>query len=111
MRSRHPMGPDTRHARFTRAVADLPADVSAMTYEQARDELVTVVQRLEAGEATLETSLELWERGEALAARCQQWLDGARARLDSARAGGRTADPNPPVDPTDETPDDDVEEP
>nr|WP_233571512.1 exodeoxyribonuclease VII small subunit [Cellulomonas triticagri] len=61
------------------------ADVAGLTYEQARDELVAVVSRLEAGGATLEESLALWERGEALAARCQQWLDGARARLDAAR--------------------------
>lgn len=58
-----------------------------LSYEQARDELVSVVQRLEAGGETLEASLELWERGEALAARCQQWLDGARERLDATRAG------------------------
>jgi exodeoxyribonuclease VII small subunit len=60
-------------------------DVAALGYEQARDELVEVVRRLEAGGAALEESLALWERGEALAARCQQWLDGARARLDAAR--------------------------
>jgi exodeoxyribonuclease VII small subunit len=62
-------------------------DVSTLTYEQARDELVQVVARLEAGGEPLEASLALWERGEALAARCQEWLDGARARLDAARAG------------------------
>jgi exodeoxyribonuclease VII small subunit len=54
------------------------------TYEQARDELADIVRRLEAGGVTLEESLALWERGEALAAICQQWLDGARARLDAA---------------------------
>ena len=54
-------------------------------YEQARDELVDVVRRLEAGGVTLEESLALWERGEQLAAICQRWLDGARARLDAAR--------------------------
>lgn len=53
-------------------------------YEQARDELVEVVRRLEAGGATLEESLALWERGEALASVCQAWLDGARARLAAA---------------------------
>lgn len=50
-------------------------------YEQARDELQEIVRRLEAGGLTLEESLALWERGEKLAAICQQWLDGARARL------------------------------
>jgi exodeoxyribonuclease VII small subunit len=60
--------------------------VADLTYEQARDELVSVVARLEAGGESLEGSLQLWERGEALAARCQQWLDGARRRLDAAHA-------------------------
>ncbi|MFI2103999.1 exodeoxyribonuclease VII small subunit [Isoptericola sp. NPDC019693] len=65
---------------------DLPADVAALSYEEARDELVQVVARLEAGSEPLEASLALWERGEALAARCQQWLDGARERLAAAQA-------------------------
>ncbi len=60
-------------------------------YEQARAELATVVEKLEAGGATLEESLALWERGEALAGICQRWLDGARERLAAARES-RTAD-------------------
>ena len=52
------------------------------SYEEAREELVEVVRRLEAGGTTLEESLALWERGERLAAICQEWLDGARKRLD-----------------------------
>ncbi len=56
-----------------------------LSYEQARAELATVVERLEAGGVSLEESLALWERGEHLAAVCQRWLDGARARLDAAR--------------------------
>jgi exodeoxyribonuclease VII small subunit len=56
-----------------------------LTYEQARDELVSVVQRLESGGVPLDESLKLWERGEELAAICQRWLDGARARVDAAR--------------------------
>jgi exodeoxyribonuclease VII small subunit len=58
------------------------------SFEQARDELADVVRRLEAGGTTLEESLTLWERGEALAAVCQRWLDDARTRLDAARAAG-----------------------
>ena len=54
-------------------------------YEQARDELLQVVQRLESGGAPLEESLALWERGEQLAAICQDWLDGAKAKVDAAR--------------------------
>ncbi|MFM6982271.1 MAG: exodeoxyribonuclease VII small subunit [Microbacteriaceae bacterium] len=62
----------------------LPA-VDTLTYEQARDELVVIVQSLEAGTASLDESVSLWERGEALAARCEEWLVGARARLEAAR--------------------------
>ncbi len=57
-------------------------------YEAARDELVEVVHKLETGGTTLEESLTLWERGEQLAAICQQWLDGARARLAAATGDG-----------------------
>ena len=67
------------------------SDVSEFSYEQARDELVRVVSELEQGSSTLERSLALWERGEALAARCEEWLIGARARLDAARSGGTSA--------------------
>ena len=52
-------------------------------YEEARDELIEVVRTLEQGGITLEESLALWERGERLAQICQEWLDGARARLDA----------------------------
>lgn len=58
---------------------------SELTYEEARTELAGVVEKLEAGGATLEQSLALWERGEELAAICQRWLDAARARLDGPR--------------------------
>ena len=61
--------------------SDANADVATLSYERAREELVSVVQRLEAGQVPLEEALTLWERGEALAARCQAWLDDARARL------------------------------
>ena len=57
-----------------------------LSYEQARTELATVVERLEQGGANLEESLALWERGEKLADVCQRWLDGARERIESARA-------------------------
>jgi exodeoxyribonuclease VII small subunit len=55
-----------------------------LSYEQARDELIETVRRLEAGGTTLEESLALWQRGEQLAEVCQRWLDGARAKLDAA---------------------------
>lgn len=61
-------------------------------YEQARDELLEVVRRLEAGGTTLEESLVLWERGESLARICEQWLEGARARLAGATGQPTDAD-------------------
>ena len=61
------------------------APVERLSYEQAREELMGIVSRLESGASSLEESLRLWERGEALADRCQAWLDGARARLDQVR--------------------------
>lgn len=72
------------------ATASVP-DVGELSYEQARDELVRVVNELEQGSATLEQSLALWERGEALAKRCEEWLLGAKARLDAARSAASTS--------------------
>ena len=65
------------------------ADIEGLSYEEAREQLVGVVTRLEAGGASLEESLALWERGEALAKRCEQWLEGARKRLAAARGPAR----------------------
>ncbi|WP_430298013.1 exodeoxyribonuclease VII small subunit [Sinomonas sp. B1-1] len=59
--------------------------LDSLSYEEAREQLVAVVSRLEAGGVSLEESLALWERGEALANRCEEWLEGARRRLDAAR--------------------------
>ena len=61
-----------------------------ISYEAARDELAEVVESLEDGSATLEESLKLWERGEELAKICQEWLDGAKKKLDSAKPAART---------------------
>ena len=65
--------------------------LSALSYEEARDELIRVVGELEQGSATLEESIALWERGEALARHCEEWLIGAKARLDAARSGAGAA--------------------
>lgn len=58
-------------------------DVADLGYEEARQELVELVARLEGGQAGLEESMRLWQRGEALAAHCEAWLDKAEARLAS----------------------------
>lgn len=73
------------------------ADEKTPSYEQAREELTEVVRKLEAGGLTLEQSIELWERGEKLAAICEEWLQGARVKLAAAMArraepGGQDAD-------------------
>lgn len=62
--------------------------VDELGYEACRDELVEVVRQLEQGGLDLDASLTLWERGEALARRCEEHLAGARARIEDALAGG-----------------------
>lgn len=76
---------------MTAANPHAPGDVDDLSFEQARDELVRVVAALEQGAPTLEESLRLWERGEALAARCEQWLVGAKERLDAARTASTSS--------------------
>ena len=61
------------------------AEAKKLSYEEARDQLAEIVSKLEGGQATLEGSLALWEKGEALAKICQDWLDGAKAKLDAIR--------------------------
>jgi exodeoxyribonuclease VII small subunit len=61
------------------------SNLDTLSYEQAREELIGIVQRLESGGVPLEESLALWERGEQLAAICQAWLDGAKAKIEAAR--------------------------
>jgi len=57
-----------------------------LSYEAARDELTEVVAELESGQSSLEDSLKLWERGEVLAKICQEWLDGAKSKLEAAKS-------------------------
>ena len=65
-------------------MSETTIDPKDLSYEEAREELIEVVRTLEQGGTTLEESLALWERGEALAGACQDWLNGARKRLDDA---------------------------
>lgn len=65
-------------------------DIAGLRYEDAREELIGIVATLEAGHAPLEDSMRLWRRGEALAAHCSAWLDGAQAEI--------TATTSPDVD-------------
>ena len=83
-----PVPPTQRNTLMT--TNDQLPDPQSLGYEEARDELVRIVQTLEGGQAPLEDTLTMWERGEALAARCSQILDGAQERL-----SGRTSTPSP----------------
>ncbi|MCQ4122396.1 exodeoxyribonuclease VII small subunit [Rhodococcus tibetensis] len=65
---------------------DTDTDIAELGYEAARDELVDVVKVLEQGGLDLDASLALWERGEALAKRCEEHLAGARKRVETALA-------------------------
>jgi exodeoxyribonuclease VII small subunit len=71
-------------------MTDRATNSETLSYEKAREELIVIVQRLESGGVPLEESLALWERGEQLAAICQAWLDGAKAKIEAARANERT---------------------
>ena len=70
-------------------MTDPASKLETLSYEQAREELIIIVQRLESGGVPLEESLALWERGEQLAAICQAWLDGAKAKIEAARNRGQ----------------------
>ena len=67
-------------------------DQSKLTYEQAREELVEVVKKLESGGESLADSMALWQRGEELAKLCQGFLDGAREQVEKARAAEQPSD-------------------
>jgi exodeoxyribonuclease VII small subunit len=73
-------------------VSDSKTPVSNLGYEQCRDELIEVVRLLEQGGLDLDGSLTLWERGEALARRCEEHLAGARARIEAALAAAEADD-------------------
>jgi exodeoxyribonuclease VII small subunit len=70
-------------------MTDRATTSETLSYEKAREELIVIVQRLESGGVPLEESLALWERGEQLAAICQAWLDGAKAKIEAARTNER----------------------
>ena len=67
-------------------------NISQLGYEEARDELIEVVRRLEEGGLDLNTSLQLWERGEQLAKRCEEHLAGARQKVEEVLAAGTGED-------------------
>ena len=73
-------------------------DIADMRYEEAREELIAIVARLEAGQAPLEDSMSLWRRGEALAAHCSRWLDGAQAEIERATEAAASPSQSAPAE-------------
>jgi exodeoxyribonuclease VII small subunit len=67
------------------------SESKAISYEKARDELSEIVAKLESGDLGLEESLKIWERGEELVKICQEWLDGAKSRIEKAKDGNQDA--------------------
>jgi exodeoxyribonuclease VII small subunit len=67
--------------------ASTPLDVSAMSFEQALAELERIVGELETGQAPLERSIEMYERGAALKAHCEKRLEAARLRVEKIVMG------------------------
>jgi exodeoxyribonuclease VII small subunit len=70
------------------------ADVAELSYEDARDELTAIVAQLEGGQVPLEEGMRLWRRGEALAAHCTAWLDGAQRQISEAGPAGPASTPS-----------------
>lgn len=62
-------------------------DVAEMNFEQALRALEEIVHKLESGEAPLDESIALYERGNALRGLCQQRLDAAKARIEAITLG------------------------
>lgn len=83
-KSKNPAGSDTPTGGDDPTTTEQVDELSGLSYEQAREELMRVVQQLESGGAPLAESLALWERGERLAGICQDWLDGAKAKIEGA---------------------------
>jgi exodeoxyribonuclease VII small subunit len=98
------MPDQSRRPNRTSPAAAPPAEPD-LTYEQARQELIEVVQKLESGGVPLAESMQLWERGEQLANLCQQFLDGAKARVAAARQQP-TAEPTGTAELTEPSPSD-----
>ena len=67
--------------------ADSPGDVSSLSFEQSLAELEKIVAELESGQAPLERSIEMYERGAALKAHCEAKLEAARLRVEKIVMG------------------------
>ena len=62
-------------------------EIASLTFEQALAELEQIVARLESGQAPLEDSIRLYERGAVLKAHCETRLEAARLRVETIVMG------------------------
>ncbi len=62
-------------------------DISELSFEQALEQLERIVAELESGQAPLERSIEIYERGAALKAHCEARLASARLRVEKIVVG------------------------
>jgi exodeoxyribonuclease VII small subunit len=68
-------------------MADSTTDVTTLPFEQAIEELESIVRELEGGKVPLEQSVAIYERGEALKRRCEELLAQAEARVEKITLG------------------------
>jgi exodeoxyribonuclease VII small subunit len=79
-------------------MADAAADIAGLTFEQALAELERIVAELESGQAPLERSIEMYERGSALKAHCESRLAAARLRVEKIIVGAQGAQGSEPAE-------------
>jgi len=63
-------------------------DISQLSFEEAFEELESIVEKLESGDLTLENSVKFYERGRLLSDHCQKVLDEAELRVNRLTEGG-----------------------
>jgi exodeoxyribonuclease VII small subunit len=76
-----------RSAAIASTMSDTLPDISTLSFEDALRALEEVVRQLESADTPLDTSIALYERGEALRRHCQARLDAAQARIEKIVAG------------------------
>ena len=68
-------------------MAKKPDDIASLSFENALAELEQIVQKLESGQAALEDSIALYERGAALKAHCEKTLKSAQEKIEKIVVG------------------------
>ena len=77
---------------------ELPAEIAALSFEQALEELKAIVQSLESGDGKLEEAIEAYERGANLKRHCEAKLREAQEKIEKITLSGGTAVGSQPLD-------------